>query len=185
MNDQAILQLYFDRSEAAIIHTEAKYGGYCYSIAYRILSDREDSEESVSDTYLAAWNAIPPRRPDVLATFLGRLTRNISINRWKHRNAYKRGGGEMDLALEELGECVSGSPTPEQAYTQREIQVAFRDFLDTLSETERRVFMRRYWYLDSMKEICQRFRFSESKVKSMLHRVRKKLHAKLEKEGLI
>ncbi len=185
MDDQVILQLYFDRSEAAIVQTDAKYGGYCYSIAYHILTNREDSEECVTDAYLAAWNAIPPRRPNVLATFLGRITRNISINRWKARSAYKRGGGEMDIALEELGECVAGSISAEESYTYKETVRVFRVFLDTLPDTERRVFLRRYWYLDSIPEISQRYGFSESKTKSMLFRIRKKLRAKLEKEGLL
>ncbi len=185
MEDQAILQLYYDRSETAIVQTDAKYGGYCYSIAYRILTDREDAEESVNDTYFAAWNNIPPRRPNVFSAFLGKLTRYISINRWKTRSAYKRGGGEMELALEELSECVSGGQTPEEACAYRETVRALRAFLDTLPETERRVFLRRYWYLDSTREICQRYGFSESKVKSMLHRVRRKLHAQLEQEGLL
>lgn len=116
MEDQAILQLYFDRSEAAIVQTDAKYGAYCYSIAYHILSNREDSEESVSDTYFAAWNAIPPRKPSVFATFLGRITRNISINRWNARTAVKRGGGEMALALEELSECIAGGTEVEETF---------------------------------------------------------------------
>ncbi len=185
MEDQAILQLYFDRSEAAIVQTDLKYGGYCYSIAYHILTNREDSEESVSDAYLAAWNAIPPRRPNIFSTFLGRITRNISINRWKSRSAYKRGGGEMELALEELGECVASDSNVEDAYAHKETVRAFRGFLDTLPDTERRVFLRRYWYLDSTQEICKRFGFSESKVKSMLFRTRKRLRAVLEKEGLL
>lgn len=185
MDDQAIIKLYFDRSEAALVQTDIKYGAYCYSIAYHILADREDSEESVNDAYLATWNAIPPRRPSVLATFLGKITRNISINRWKARSAYKRGGGEMDIALEELGECVAGGTNVEDAYAHKETVRAFRAFLDTLPDVERRVFLRRYWYLDSTKEICDRYGFSESKVKSMLFRIRKRLHAKFQKEGLL
>ncbi len=185
MDDQAIVDLYFARSEAAIQQTDAKYGPYCYSIAYHILTNNEDAEESVSDTYLAAWNNMPPRRPSVLATFLGKLTRYISLNRWKHRSAQKRGGGEMPLALEELGECVAGNGDVETQFARKETIRAFRRFLDTLPETERRVFLRRYWYLDSNAEICQRFVFSESKVKSMLFRTRKKLHEALEQEGLL
>ena len=185
MDDQAILDLYFSRSEAAIVQTDAKYGSYCYSIAYHILTDREDSEECVSDTYLAAWNNIPPRRPNVLSAFLGKITRYISINRYKSRSAYKRGGGEMELALEELGECVAGSMDVEAQYAYKETVRTFRRFLDALPETERRVFLRRYWYLDSIREISQRFGFSESKIKSMLHRIRKKLHTTLGKDGLL
>ncbi len=116
MDDQAILNLYFERSEAAIVQTDIKYGAYCYSIAYHILSDREDSEESVNDAYLAAWNNIPPRRPSVFSTFLGKITRNISINRWQARSAYKRGGGEIVFALLLLWVCVAGSAVVEAAY---------------------------------------------------------------------
>ena len=99
MNDDQIIQLYFDRSEQAIKETDTKYGGYCYSIAYSILTNPEDAEESVSDTYLSAWNAMPPRRPSILATFLGKITRRLAIDRWRYRNAYKRGGGEVTLVL--------------------------------------------------------------------------------------
>lgn len=107
MEDQGIIALFFERSEQAIEETDKKYGGYCYSVAYNILSNREDSEESVSDTYLAAWNTIPPRRPNFLNAFLAKMTRHISIDRWRKRSAQKRGGKEMILALEELGECVA------------------------------------------------------------------------------
>ena len=106
MEDQGIIALFFERSEQAIEETDKKYGGYCYSIAYNILSNREDSEESVSDTYLAAWNTIPPRRPNFLNAFLAKMTRHISIDRWRKRSAQKRGGGEIILALDELEECV-------------------------------------------------------------------------------
>lgn len=114
MEDSEILDLYFARSETAITQTDLKYGGYCYKIAYNILTNNEDAEESVSDTYMAAWKAIPPRRPAVLATFLGKITRRFSLNRWKSRNAYKRGGGEITLALEELDECVADSQNVER-----------------------------------------------------------------------
>ena len=106
MEDQGILALFFKRSEQTIEETDKKYGRYCYSIAYNILSNREDSEESVSDTYLAAWRAIPPRRPRCFSAFLGKITRHISIDRWRMDHAKKRGGGEILPALEELGECV-------------------------------------------------------------------------------
>ena len=183
MDDSAIVQLYWDRSEAAITETDAKYGRYCYRIAYSILTNNEDSEESVSDTYLAAWKAMPPRRPSVLATFLGKLTRHISINRWKSRSAYKRGGGEIILALEELEECVADSQDVEAAYTRKEIIRSFNRFLENLPETDRTIFLRRYWCLDPIADIAESFGFSESKVTSMLHRTRMKLRRQLEKEG--
>lgn len=183
MEDEQIVALYFDRSEQAILETDAKYGRYCYSIAYNILTNREDSEESVSDTYMAAWKTIPPRHPSVLATFLGKITRRLSIDRWRSRSAYKRGGGEIILALEELGECVSGEESPEQVYLRKEQAVAINRFLGNLPETERSVFLCRYWYLDPVADIAEYFGFTQSKVNSMLHRTRKKLRKALEKEG--
>lgn len=183
MDDNGIINLYFERSESAITETAEKYGNYCYSIAYNILSNREDSEESVSDTYLAAWNAMPPRRPSILASFLGKITRHISIDRWRARTAGKRGGGEITLALDELGECVSGGESAEQAYERKELAICFNRFLEQLPEIERSVFLCRYWYMDSVGDIGDHFGFSESKVTSMLHRTRGKLRVQLEKEG--
>lgn len=184
MDDQEIVELYFSRSETAIAQTASKYGGYCYSIAYNILTNQEDAEESVNDTYLAAWNAMPPRRPSILATFLGKITRHLSIDRWRSRSAYKRGGGEMVLALEELGECAGGQ-TAEQAYARKELARQINRFLAALPETECSVFLCRYWYLDSIADIAEHFGFSQSKVASMLHRTRGKLREQLEKEGLL
>lgn len=183
MDDKAIIGLYFDRSENAISETAVKYGGYCYSIAYQILSDPEDSEESVNDTYLAAWNTIPPRHPSVLSTFLGKLTRYISLDRWKARSRVKRGGGEVPLALEELEECIAEGESAEQTYERKELLRCVNHFLDALPETERIVFVCRYWYLDPIETITAKLGFSESKVKSMLHRTRQKLRKELEKEG--
>ena len=183
MDDQSIIELYFARSENAISATSAKYGGYCFSIAYNILYNQEDSEESVNDTYLAAWNTIPPRHPSVLATFLGKITRYISLDRWKKRSAAKRGGGEVPLALEELEGCIYGGEGPEESYVRKELVRCLNRFLGTLPETERNVFVCRYWYLDSIEEIALRFGFSESKTASMLHRIRGKLRKVLEKEG--
>ncbi len=185
MEDQQIIALYWERSEAAIAQTARKFGNYCYQISWNILNNREDCQECVNDTYLAAWNTIPPRRPSVLATFLGKLTRNISLDRWKSRMAYKRGGGEVPLALEELEECVSGGETPEEILVGKELGRHLSKFLETLPQTERRVFVCRYWYLDPIESIAQRFGFSKTKVTSMLHRTRGKLHRYLEKEGLL
>ena len=184
MEDSQILALYFARSENAIQETDRKYGRYCYRIAYSILASRQDSEESVNDTYLSAWNSIPPRKPTRLATYLGRLTRNISIDRWRGTNAQKRGGGEAALALEELTECVSGQPGIEEQMIQREIVASLNRFLASLSADERTVFLCRYWYVNSMEEIARKTGFSLGKIKSMLHRTRKNLAASLQKEGL-
>lgn len=182
MDDQAIVELYWSRSESALSETAAKYGAYCYSIAYNILTNREDAEESVSDTYLAAWSTIPPKRPVILATFLGKLIRRISIDRWRKRTADKRGGGETDLVLEELENCLAGSQNVENTYIRKELAAVINRFLDSLTQTERNVFLCRYWYLDSVADIAASFGFSQSKVASMLHRMRKKLRTHLERE---
>ena len=183
MNDKSIIDLYFSRDEEAITQTDKKYGRYCYSIAYNILTNEEDAEESVSDTYMTAWRAIPPRRPAVLSTFLGKITRHISIDRWRERSASKRGGGEIILALEELEDCVAGRQNVEMEYERKELIRAYVKFLDALPVTERRVFLCRYWYVDSIDTIAKKFGFSRSKVKTMLHRIRAKLRKQLAEEG--
>lgn len=184
MEDQGIVALFFDRSEQAIAEVDKKYGAYCYSIAYNILSSPEDTEESVSDTYLAAWNTIPPRKPNFLNAFLGKITRHISIDRWRKRSAQKRGGKEMILALEELGECVAPD-TLEAELSQRELTRVLNQFLSGLPETERNVFLCRYWYMDSVEAIGKIMGFSQSKVTSMLHRTRGKLRKVLREEGYV
>ena len=185
MDDELIVQLYWDRSENAIAETDRKYGAYCNSIAYGILQNKEDAEESVSDTYMDAWNSMPPHHPSILATFLGKITRRISIDRWRSKTRLKRGGGEIDLALEELEQCIAGGQSPEQEIEQKKLAQAINDFLDELPVQERRVFLARYWYMDSIREIAAHFKFSQSKVLSMLFRTRNKLRQHLEKEGYL
>jgi len=183
MDDKHIVDLYFSRSEEAITQTDKKYGRYCYSIAYNILTNKEDAEESVSDTYMTAWRAIPPRRPSVLSTFLGKITRHISIDRWRERSATKRGGGEVPLALEELKDCISGMQDVEMEYERKEVLKTYVKFLEALPTTERRVFLCRYWYVESIETIADKFGFSQSKVKTMLHRTRVNLRKQFAKEG--
>ena len=183
MDDDRIVALYWSRSEAAITETAAKYGSYLRSISFSILGSREDAQECVNDTYHDAWNTMPPHRPSVLSAFLGKITRRISIDRWRKRNAEKRGGGELPLALEELEACVSGSGSVEDEVQRKELEQLLDRFLDALPVTERRVFLRRYWYLDSVQSIARQFGFSRSKTASMLHPTRAKLRALLEKEG--
>lgn len=183
MEDKEIIDLYLAREERAIQETDGKYGKYCFSIANNILESPEDSQECVSDTYLAAWNNIPPRLPAVLATFLGKITRNISLNRWRNRSAYKRGGGQVTLALEELEECLTTGESAEDKVMKKELLRSLNRFLGGLPDTERNIFVCRYWYLDSTEDIASRFGFSKSKVTSMLHRTRGKLRRHLEKEG--
>ncbi|MBQ3504848.1 MAG: sigma-70 family RNA polymerase sigma factor [Oscillospiraceae bacterium] len=183
MDDKHIVDLFFSRSEEAITQTDKKYGRYCYSIAYNILTNKEDAEESVSDTYMTAWRAIPPRRPSVLSTFLGKITRHISIDRWRERSATKRGGGEVPLALEELKDCISGMQDVEMEYERKEVLKTYVKFLEALPTTERRVFLCRYWYVESIETIADKFGFSQSKVKTMLHRTRANLRKQFAKEG--
>lgn len=185
MEDEQIVTLYWNRDETAIQETQAKYDRYLTKIACNILADMEDSRESVNDTYLAAWNTMPPRRPNILSAFLGKLTRYISLDRWKKCSAQKRGGGQVALSLEELEECISGGDDPEKEVDRKELLRYLNRFLDALPETQRRVFVCRYWYLESIPEIAARFGFSESKVTAMLHRLREKLRARLQLEGLL
>lgn len=184
MEDSRIVDLYWQRSERAIDETAAKYGSYCRTIARNILGNEEDAGEVVNDTYLGAWNAMPPHRPAVLSTFLGKITRRISIKRRQAQTAAKRGGGTVELALEELSQCIPSAQTVERHIEQAELAAAIDRFVMSLPLTERRVFLCRYWYLDSVSDIAKQFRFSQSKVKSMLHRTRKKLKLHLEQEGL-
>lgn len=185
MDDKNIVDLFWQRSEKAIVETDSKYGGYCFSIAYNVLANNEDAEESVSDTYIAAWNKLPPHRPSILATFLGKITRNISISRWRSRSAYKRGGGEIVLALEELDNCVDGTQDIEASSDARELSACLNRFLDSLPKDERDIFLRRYWFFDSIAVIAESYGFTKSKVTSMLHRMRGKLRKQLEKEGFV
>lgn len=185
MDDHRIVELYWERSEQAIKETASKYADYCYAIAYNILGNREDSEESVNDTYLDAWNSMPPHRPAALSTFLGKITRRISIDKLRARNAEKRGGSNLTLALEELEECLSARDDLQKELDAQILAEALNSFLEELSEIERRVFLCRYWYVDSLEVIAKQFGFSPSKVKSMLHRTREKLRKYLEKEELL
>lgn len=183
MEDHRIIDLYWQRSETAITETASKYGAYCRAIAHSILQSREDAEESVNDTWLAAWNSMPPHRPNILSAFLGKITRRLSIDRFRALSADKRGGGELPLALDELRDCVPAGSDPAQSAELQELTAAVNRFLDGLPATERHVFLCRYWYLHTIPAIAARFQFSESKVKSMLHRTRGKLRTYLAKEG--
>ena len=185
MEDARIVDLYWARSENAISETSAKYGKYCYAIAYNVLANHEDADESVNDTYLDAWNKMPPHRPSILSTFLGKITRRISIDKWRGRTAEKRGGGEIVLALDELSDCVPSDHNVEHEVEAAELAKVIDDFVMSLPLMDRRVFICRYWYLDPISVISQQFSFSESKVKMMLHRQRKKLLSYLEKEAIL
>lgn len=183
MDDKQIVDLYWQRNEKAIDETALKYGNYCYSIAYNILDNNSDAEESVNDTYLHAWNSIPPHSPSILSTFLGKITRRVSIDRWRKRSAGKRGSGQVALVLDELEECVSDSNGVEQRIEQQMLAELINTFIKSLPDLEQRIFLCRYWYMDSIGSIAKQFGFSQSKVKSMLYRTRQKLRTRLNKEG--
>lgn len=184
MEDKQIVDLYLARSENAITETASKYRRYCYAIAYNILANCGDAEECVNDTYLGAWNSIPPCQPAILSTFLGKITRRLAIKKWQKEHAAKRGGGEIVIALEELEECIPAGQNIEQEIETAELGKKINEFVMSLPLTERNVFICRYWYMDAISEICQQFGFSQSKVKSMLQRTRNKLQVYLEKEGV-
>ena len=183
MEDSKIIQLYWDRDEAAIPATSEKYGTYCTSIARNILKNEEDTEECVNDTYFKTWNAIPPERPSVLSAFLGRITRNLSFNRYKLLHTQKRGGGEVPLMLSELGDCVSGRESVEQEIDRKELLAEINLFLAGLTKEKRQMFVRRYWYAEGIGEIAKRFGVSEGSVTMTLKRVRKQLKEVLVEQG--
>lgn len=185
MRDTEILDLYWERDERAIEETQKSYNNYCYSIAFHILHTKEDSEECVNDTWLRAWKSIPPSRPNHLSLFLGTITRNLSFDKWKHKNALKRGNGEVEAALEELEECVPSARTTEDAVEEAELQRMLNRFLGTLKEQERNVFLRRYWYAEECSEIADRYHMKLNTVKTTLFRIRGKLKIYLEKEGVV
>ncbi len=185
MEDSQIVDLYWERNEQAIRAAASKYGGYCYSIAYNILRSREDADESVNDTSLGAWNAMPPHRPNCLRTFLGKITRRVSLKKWRDEHRDKRGGDEVSLALEELSECIPSNASVEESVIAGELSARINRFVGTLAPTERQVFLCRYWYLDSIDKISADLCFGKSKVKSMLRRTRARLRADLEKEGVL
>ena len=193
MEDSQIIDLYWARLEQAIQETDTKYGGYCRAIAHNILKSMEDSEECVSDTWLRAWNAMPPQRPSVLSAFLGRITRNLSLDRYKAARAEKRGGssfaekrggGALPLALDELSECVPAGGSVEQTMDERELGQAIDRFLRTIPEKQCSLFLRRYWYAESILQIAERYSLKENTVKSILFRTREQLRKFLQKEGV-
>lgn len=184
MEDKEIIRLYLDRSQAAIGETADKYGAYCYSVAFNILMSKEDADESVNDTYMSAWNSIPPHIPHCLRVFLGSITRNISLKKYRSRNTQKRGEGQVPLALSELSECISSGYSVDSQIDNAELAEYLNKFLSELKSLDRRIFVKRYWYLTPISDIAKTFGFSESKVKSNLHRTRKRLRAYLEKEGV-
>ena len=183
MEDSTIVELYWNRNETAINETDKKYSKYLMKVAFNILADLEDSKESVNDTYLKAWNSIPPHKPSILSTYLGKITRQISIDIFRKRTTQKRRGSEYDVSLSELEDCVASNDNPEQEFEVKLLAEKINDYLYTLPLEARNVFIGRYYFMDSIKEVAAYYGMSESKVKSMLYRVRLGLKEYLEKEG--
>lgn len=183
MEDEQILDLYFARDEQAVAETDRKYGGYCFSLANTILHDDQDAEETVSDTYLKAWNVIPPKRPGVFKMFLAKITRNLAFSRWRSYTAEKRGGGEMALVLEELEDCVAAPGGVEDRVNARELARAIRTFLNTLPAREQDIFLRRYFFVEESDVIAKRYGMKPATVLRTLSRIRMKLKKHLTQEG--
>ena len=185
MQDEKIVELYWQRDEAAIYETQLKYDRYLYKIAYNILDDEEDSKESVNDSYLGAWNSMPPHKPITLSTYLGKLTRRISIDIFRRKNRQKRQNSQYTLSLTELEECISSGDTTTEAVEARALGEVLSRFLRGISEEARLTFLGRYYFLDTVKEVAEYCHMSEAKVKSLLYRTRQELKAYLEKEGYV
>lgn len=183
MEDQKIIELYFVRDEQAVVQTQRKYGSYCMSVAGAILDDPADAEETVNDTWLRAWNSIPPQRPKVLKLFLARITRNLALNTYRERNAQKRGGGETALALEELAECIPARGDVQDALDARELGRVIQKFLETQPKRERSIFLQRYFSVEPISAIAVRHGITEVNARKILTRVRNKLRNHLTKEG--
>lgn len=162
MDDSKIIELYMERSEQAISETSKKYGRYCHYIAYSILHNDEDSEECVNDTYLRAWNSIPPKRPSKLQTFLGKITRNLSLNKWEKLSAEKRGAGQTSLILDELSECIPAEQDAVNTVENMVIRDVLDRFLDELPAETRKIFVRRYFYMSPVKEIADEYGLTDS-----------------------
>lgn len=183
MKDSQIIELYWNRNSLAIAASSDEYGAYCFTIANGILHDAQDSEECVNDTWLRAWNAIPPTRPNVLKVFLAKITRHLSFDRYKARRSLKRGGGETQLVLEELAECIADESDVEGQVNSKELGEVINRFVASLPEREQKLFVRRYFFSEPVKLIADRCGMSENHVNVTLSRMRRRLRIHLSKEG--
>lgn len=184
MEDSQIIDLYWQRSDRAIQESDRKYGSYVSAIARNICGNDQDSEECVSDTWFTAWNQMPPRRPGILSAFFGAITRNNAINRVRSLHRQKRCTGQMDLALEELQDCIAGSDDVEKTAQMRELMQAITVFVTKLKQEDRNLFLARYYFMAPIGTIAKRFQMGESKVKTRLYRMRKRLGTELKEAGL-
>ena len=184
MEDEKIVNLYLERSETAISETQKKYGRYCFTVAYNVLYSKEDAEECVNDTFEKAWNSIPPQKPRIFSAFLGAITRNLALDRYEQSHAKKR-YSPAETALEELGECIPAAEDGADISDTLALKDAINGFLASLNEQTRVIFMRRYWYFCSIKEIAKSLDLTESKVKVSLMRTRNAFKEYLEQQGII
>ena len=184
MEDKSIVELFWTRSEEAISQATKKYAAYCKTVAYNILQNTSDAEECLNDTMLKAWSGIPPSKPQNLKAYLCKITRNLALNRIEHSNAQKRGSGQYTLVLSELDECITSTDRTEQSLDNTILSEAINNFLATLPKQKRIIFIRRYWHMESVRDIAKRLKISESNVKTELCRTRQKLKAYLEKEDI-
>ena len=185
MEDSRIIELFWQRDEQALLHTQEKYGAYCTRLARNILDDEEDAVECVNDTWLRVWSSIPPERPKHLQYFLARITRNLALDRYRQEHAVKRGGGTTDVALEELSQVLASRDDPQKSCEAKELESAINRFVGRLPRREGDLFIRRYYFLESISDIAQRFGLTTNHVTVILSRTRRKLKAHLEKEGLL
>ena len=183
MEDQKIVELFEARNEEALDACKKKYDRFCFHIADRILCCREDAEEIVNDTYLKAWNTIPPKRPNIFKMFLAKITRNLAFSRWRSNTAAKRGGGELELVLEELNGCIAAPGGVEDRMNARDLALAIRAFLNTISAREQDIFLRRYFFVEESTQIARRYGMKPAAVLRSLSRTREKLKRYLAQEG--
>lgn len=183
MKDSEIIELYWNKDSGAIPASMEQYGAYCFSVANGILDDAQDSEECVNDTWLRAWNAIPPTRPNVLKVFLAKITRHLSFDRYRARKTLKRGGGEMMLVLEELAECIADEADVEGQVNAKELGQVINQFVASLPEREQNLFVRRYFFSEPVRAIADRYDMSDNAVNVTLSRTRRRLRFHLSKEG--
>ena len=181
MDDSKIIKLFFDRDESALLQTSAKYGAYCSSIAFNVLGNSEDAGECMNDTLLRAWNSIPPQEPASLKAYLGRIARNLALDRYDKMKAEKRGGGQYELALDELSECIADT---DASLEVSELPQLIDAFLAEQDAEKRKIFVKRYFYMDPVKKIAKDMSMSESNVKTTLFRLRNSLKELLLKEGI-
>ena len=172
IDDIQIINLLFERQESGLLKMEEKYKKYCYSIANRIVFDNEDAKECVNDTWLKTWNSIPPNRPENLAGYLAKIVRNLALNCYERKNAKKRGGGQVEMSLDELSECVADSNRVEENIEKKELVTIISNFIQ------------RYFYMEELCDIADRMQMKESSVRSVLSRMRKDLRKYLEEEGI-